>query len=638
MCGIAGIYSRGDGPIDESRLRAMQADLIHRGPDAAGLRVGPHIGLAFRRLAIIDLSSSANQPMASDEGDVWVIFNGEIYNFREVRSELERLGRRFRTRSDTEVIVQGYQEWGIEVFQKLNGMFAVGLWDGSREELFLVRDRVGKKPLYYREAGGEVIFASEVRALVVGMGETPAVDPTAIDLYLTYLCVPGDRSIYEGVRKVPPASIVRCSRTALTVSRYWRVSYRDKDNLKEREALQQLEEILTDATRIRMISDVPLGAFLSGGVDSSTIVALMSRITSPVRTFSIGMGTEDFNELPYARRVAEACGTRHEEIIVEPDAAAILPRLVWHYGEPFADSSAVPTYYVSAAAHKVVTVALNGDGGDEGFAGYQWHSTIRAAEALRRYCPEILRRRVFAPFLSGASCVLGAPGPLASLARLANRSASTPAESFWIWPGFTPAERALLYAPGFWARIHGHEPERYSRRAYESADGSNDLDRALQVGLETYLPDDLLVKVDIASMANSLEARSPLLDYRVLEFAARLPIGLNVKFLETKHLLKALASRLVPREVVHRQKRGFAVPIGEWLRGPLMRPLRVMLGHPRFQSRGLFNQGVVAGMIERHLAGEDYGAKLWALLWLELWFRMFIDRDISREDSLLELC
>lgn len=638
MCGIAGIFSRGDAPVPLQRLLPMRDDQTHRGPDAVGLRTGPHIGLVFNRLAIIDLSPLANQPMASEDDTVWIVFNGEVYNFKEIRRELERKGRRFRTQSDTEVIVQGYLEWGIDIAQRLNGMFAFALWDAPRETLYLVRDRLGKKPLFFRDAGGDVVFASEVRALVKGLKGTPPIDPHALDAYLSYLCVPGELSIYEGVRKVPPASIVTCTRAGLRVDRYWRISFRNKTRWKEGEAVERLDELLEDATRLCMTSDVPVGAFLSGGVDSSTVVAMMTRIGHPVRTFSVGFTEESMNELPHAHAVASVLSTRHVEMRVEPDAAGILPRLVWHYGEPFGDSSAVPTYYLAAVAREDVKVALNGDGGDEAFAGYPWNRAIRIAELYRRLVPGPLRR---GPLLRIGRLLAGLHAPrlrVAALSRLlgtwGERSA---ADLFWVWPGFQDVERNRLYLPSFRAQLDGSNPSAYCRAAFERADGLDDVDRGLQVIIETYLPDDLLVKVDIASMASSLEARSPLLDYRVLEFAASLPPSLKLRGFRTKHILKKVAARLVPPSTVYRRKQGFAVPMAAWLRGPLRKPLEVFLGHPRFVRRGYFDQAAVRSCIDRHMAGQDHAAKLWALLWLELWFRMFVDGDLGRQDSLHDI-
>ena len=561
MCGIAGIFSRGDVAPSTDRLLAMREDQTHRGPDAAGLYTGPHIGLAFNRLAIIDLSPLANQPMATEDGAARIVFNGEIYNYRELRRELEGQGRRFRTRSDTEVILQGYLEWGIDVVRRLNGMFAFGLWDAARETLCLARDRVGKKPLFYRDAEGEVAFASEVRALIRGLGSAPPFDPHALNAYLGYMCVPGDQSIYAGVRKVPPAGLITCHRGGTRIERYWKLSFRHKVEMAEGEALERLDALLEDATRLRMISDVPLGAFLSGGVDSSTVVGMMNRAGGPVRTFTVGFSDESLNELPHARVVARALGTQHVEIPIEADAAAILPRLVWHYGEPFADSSAVPTFYVSAAARQQVKVALNGDGGDESFAGYPWNRAIRVTELYHRLVPRSLRRGVLARLGGVLSRLAGTEGPVRSLSRLlADWSERPAADLFWIWPGFRAADLDRLYTPSFRSRLVDRDPATYCHAKYVGADGPDDVDRGLQVVIESYLPDDLLVKTDIASMANSLEARSPLLDYRVLEFAASLPSSLKFRRLREKHLLKALAARLVPPAVVYRRwRRGSGV-------------------------------------------------------------------------------
>jgi asparagine synthase (glutamine-hydrolysing) len=409
-------------------------------------------------------------------------------------------------------------------------------------------------------------------------------------------------------------------------------------DITENKALERLDALLEDATRLRMISDVPLGAFLSGGVDSSTVVAMMSRVGHRVRTFTAGFTDESVNELPYARVVARALGTEHVEIPIEADAAAILPRLVWHYGEPFADSSAVPTHYVSMAAREHVKVALNGDGGDESFAGYPWNRAIRVAELYHRFVSRSLRRSVLAPCGATLARVAAADGPLRSLSRLmADWSDRPAADLFWIWPGFRAADLVRLYTPSFRSRLTDFDPAAYCHAIYEGADGPDEVDRGLQVVLQSYLPDDLLVKTDIASMANSLEARSPLLDHRVLEFAASLPSSLKFKRLQTKRLLKALAARLVPPSVVYRRKQGFAIPQATWLRGPLRRTLEVLLGHPRFADRGIFDAGEALHLLDRHLGGEDHSSKLWALLWLELWFRMFVDGDLRRQDSLHDL-
>jgi asparagine synthase (glutamine-hydrolysing) len=615
----------------------MRADQTHRGPEAVGQWTGPHIGLAFNRLAVIDLSPEANQPMVSRDGEAWIVFNGEIYNFRQVRRDLEACGRRFRTQGDTEVILEGYRQWGIDVVNRLNGMFAFALWDAPKETLYLVRDRVGKKPIFYLDASGEVVFASEVRALIKGLRGTPGVSLPALDAYLSYLCVPGDMSIYEGVRKVPPASIVTCNRGGLRVDRYWRMSFRNKVRYTEQEAIDHLDELLEDATRLCMTADVSVGAFLSGGVDSSTVVAMMNRIAHPVRTFSVGFTDESLDELPHARAVSTALRTRHVEMIVEPDAAAILPRLVWHYGEPFADSSAVPTYYLAEVARADVKVALNGDGGDEGFVGYPWNRTIQISETYRRLLPRSVRGA-----LAPLGAVLGRlPGSLRTVAGLGRLLGEwgerSPADLFWIWPGFGGPSRNSLFLPSVLAKLDGSDPSAYCRSVFDAVDGPSDLDRSLQVIIETYLPDDILVKIDIASMANSLEARSPLLDHRVLEFTASLPASLKFKTCRTKHILKKFVAQFVPPSTVYRPKQGFAVPLAAWLRGPLRRPVEVFLTHPRFRKRELFDQKTVQHFVDRHMAGEDHSPKLWALLWLEMWFRMFVDGDLGKEDSLRQI-
>ncbi len=634
MCGIAGIYRRGGAPIEPERLVAMRDDQRHRGPDAEGLHVVPHAGLAFNRLAIIDLSPGANQPMVLEEDGLAIVFNGEIYNFQEVRAHLESEGQVFRTKSDTEVILRGFRAWGLDVVPRLDGMFAFALFEPAKRTMHLVRDRLGKKPLFYADAEGEVVFASEVRALTRGLLRRPPPSARAIDAYLAYLAVPGEMSIWEGVHKLPPASILTCTLEGATLRRYWRLRHDGPRIENENEALEQLDAHLLEATRKRLISDVPLGAFLSGGVDSSVVVAQMARAAGSVRTFTITLADTGLDESPYARLVASALGTRHEEIRVEPDAAGILPRLVWHYGEPFGDSSAIPSYYVSQAARREVTVVLTGDGGDEGFAGYPWHRAAHLAATYRENFSESFRGAAgrTAAALARSRAV---PGRLRAAARfLSVWGRRDPGEAYWIWPGLPPAERTALYTPEFLAALAGHDPAAHAHAAYRATNGLPELERALHLGLTTYLPDDLLVKVDIASMAHSLEARSPLLDHHLLEFAAALPARFKVAGLTTKALLKKLAARLVPREAVYRRKQGFALPIDAWLRGPLRRPLEALIESPQFERRGLFRVEEVRRLNARHQAGEDLAPRLYSILCLELWHRMFVDGDLGRDDRL----
>jgi len=636
MCGISGILTRGSTPVDPDRVLAMRSDLHHRGPDAVGLYAAGAVVLGFNRLAIIDLSPAANQPMRADDGSVALVFNGEIYNFRELRARLEGLGRTFRTRSDTEVILEGYRQWGRDLFPLLHGMFAIAVWDAPAKRLHLVRDRVGKKPLFYSDRNGEVVFASELHALLRGLPTRPEVNPEAIALYLAYHVVPGSTCIFRGVHKVPPATCLTFDARGMDSWRYWRASFSAKRRLREPEILEQLEPLVRDAVRSRLISDVPLGAFLSGGVDSSVVSAFMAAEGGKVRTFTVTMPSAGYDEGPHARVVARHLGTDHSEIAIEPRTSWILPKLIWHYGEPFADSSAVPSYLVSEVARREVTVVLNGDGGDESFAGYHWHLAARCADVYRGVVPEGLRR-MFAALGPRLGEARGLPAPTRAFGRFLVRWGNRdPRRAPWIW-GDSPAPDLDGFLVPAFAKTLRVRLDEVAQEAYERSDGAEELDRALALGLETYLPDDLLVKMDIASMAHSLEARSPLLDHRVIEFMATVPGGAKMKRFETKRLLKALAARYVPASVLYRRKMGFSIPLAEWLRGPLGPAARRVLTGRRLAARGILNADRIADLFREHTAGRDHSAILWAVLWLELWFRMFVDGDLSPDQSLDEV-
>jgi asparagine synthase (glutamine-hydrolysing) len=494
---------------------------------------------------------------------------------------------------------------------------------------------MGKKPLFYRDAGGEVAFASELQALLSALGSTPEIDPEALDLFLAYACVPGERSIFSGVRKLPPAHVAAFDAKGSSLRRYWELSFRDKSARGEDELLAELDSLLSDATRIRMIADVPLGAFLSGGVDSSVVVAHMSRLASGVRTFAIGFPEERFNELPHAAKVARHCGTVHEELVIKPDAAEILPRLVWHYGEPFGDASAVPTYYVAQAARRHVTVALNGDGGDESFAGYDWCRREAILQRYRESLPLALRRGPLRALGTAAAFLPGRAGH--QLGAMLTRGAQTVGETYWNWDLWGEAERSRLYRPAWRQRLAGFRARAHLEDLFARGTAGEDLDRALEAMIHLYLPDDLLVKADIASMANSLEPRSPLLDYRIVEFAARLPTSLKVRGGLTKALLKRHAADLVPREVVYRPKQGFSVPLADWLRGALRPSLAGILLHPRALERGYFQPDALRALVQSFLGGAEHATRLWGLLWLEIWHLLFIDKAIAPGDSLRQV-
>ncbi|MFN7954695.1 MAG: asparagine synthase (glutamine-hydrolyzing) [bacterium] len=629
MCGIAGfVRPAGGRDTDDATatLGRMSATLRHRGPDDSGVWTDGTAGLAHQRLAIIDLSPAGHQPMASEDGRVHIVFNGEIYNFLELRRELEEQGFAFRSRSDTEVIVQGYRRWGADVFSRLRGMFAIAIWDTAERRLILARDRVGKKPLYYALHDGCLVFGSEIKAILAFPGIPRRPNLEAIHHYLTLQYVPSPWTAFEGIHKLPPAhTLVLEARGEPKLAAYW--SLPDPRSTRPRpraELIAELVEQLREAVRLRLISDVPLGAFLSGGVDSSAVVAMMAQAgVGRVKTFSIGFREAEYDETRWARRVAERYGTEHEEMIVEPDAVDVVPKLVWHYGEPFADSSAVPTYYVSQMARRHVTVALNGDGGDESFLGYPRYE--RCWKRDRSGPPSVPLRR-----LAGALVHLVPPFTARiPVVRIVRRVLKT-------WTA-TPVE---LYAPSI---VYFRDEDKltsygdslrplldrstlalldpYFAAAPSLTGGASWAD------LHTYLPDDLLVKVDVASMAHSLEARSPLLDHALMEWAATIPVADKLAG-GLKSLLKEAMEPHLPHDLLHRPKMGFGVPIDHWFRRELEPMARDVLLDATARRRGLFRPRWVEATIDQHVSGRySHHIRLWAMLMLELWFRMWIDSN-----------
>lgn len=624
MCGIGGIFHRGGGEVSEARLLRMREAMAERGPDDAGIYRAPGIGLVHRRLSILDLSPAGRQPMANEDGTVWVVFNGEVYNFPQLRRELEERGHRFHSHSDTEVLVHGYEEWGLGLLQRIFGMFACGLWDGRKRRLLLARDRVGKKPLFWAEHGGEVLFASTLRALREGLAFTPEVDLAALDCFLTYSYIPAPHTIFQGVHKLPAAHFALFEEGRTRIERYWHLSFARQRHRPTEEWLEELDFLLREAVRRRLLSDVPLGALLSGGVDSSLVVALMAQCAGePVRTFTITSEDPRLNEAPYARRVAERWGTLHTELRLGEVSLDVLPRILWHYGEPFADPSALPSYFVSRLARQHVTVVLNGDGGDEAFGGYSRYSGLWWLEHLRRTMPIGMRKGLAAwgrdPRRRGSRWLQALALPLEE--RYARHTA-------WLdW-------REALYTPSFRKQLEDHHPQHVHRDLLALADGPTELDRAFFVDFGTWLPDGLLTKMDVASMAHALEARSPLLDTSVLEFAASIPASQKLPWGQPKFLLKRLAERYVPREVLYRRKGGFLVPVGPWLRerGPWLRKL---LLSPTALGRGLFRPETVEQVLEAYLRGErHHERRVWTLLCWELWCRLFLEGTLSPEEPL----
>lgn len=626
MCGIAGkLYLNLQGTVETDLLQRMTAALRHRGPDDEGVWVEGPVGLGHRRLAIIDLSPRAHQPMVNEDGSLRIIFNGEIYNFQTLREDLQQKGHVFQSESDTETILHLYEEKGAQCLQHLQGMFAFALWDARHHTLFLARDRLGKKPLYYYRDGTRFIFASEIKALLAHPEVPRQVNSRVLPLYLSYGYVPAPYTMFANIYELPPGHFLTVQDGQVSIREYWDIHYPSVSHLpcSEQESIEQVRGLLQKAVRARLISDVPLGAFLSGGLDSTAIVACMAQLgNQPVKTFAVGFADDpSFNELEYARMAARAYGTDHHEFVVRPDAIALLTTLVYHHDQPFADSSAIPTYLVSQLTREHVTVVLTGDGGDELFAGYERFAAARLAEVYG-HTPQFLQAALIQLFRA-----LPESTSYNGFVRRARRFVEN-----------TPLPLALRYLG--WVAIFNdsfiHEllasgiemdPVSHFHTYFDRVRDVDPIGQLLYVNTKTYLPGDLLVKTDRMTMANSLEARCPFLDQELLEFAARIPSNLKLKGLTTKYILKKALEGLVPREIIHRRKHGFGVPLGRWFRTDLKDYVREMLLSPQALRRGYFREEILRRLIDEHQNGKrDHGHRLWSLLTLEIWHRVFIDR------------
>ncbi len=630
MCGIIGLISKGEVPL--AKLRSARDLMTHRGPDDDGINTIGEATFGFRRLAILDLSPAGHQPMLTPDGQVMLVFNGEIYNYKDLKAELQAECA-FRSAGDTEVILQGYLAWGWErLLEKLDGMFAIALWDNRTRMLYAARDHVGKKPFFFTCQNGELSFASTLNALVALQSKTPVVDPSVIDAYLTYQAVPAPRTIYQGIYQLAPAHQLTYHLDSQTLkqSRYWDVAYDQKTTANEAEILDQLDELVRNAVRRRLVSDVPVGAFLSGGVDSSLVVALAAQEKADgIDAVVMGFDDPAFDERQYARQVATHLGdaVRLNEYVLRPNAVQDLPKIIWQYGQPLADVSIVPTYYVAAAAKAHVSVVLNGDGGDELFAGYARPIVADAAARYRQLFPAGLRQRL-GDWFDGAE-----PKSLKKVAMLAQAGRSTAADAF-IYERAFRSYRETGYTDQLLASVAAH-PDHWYRDVWARAQAQDDVDRALYGDFMTYLPDQLLAKMDVSTMAWSVEGRSPLLDRSLIEFAATIPTSLRIRGYTTKYLLKRLAERYVPREVLYRRKRGFVMPANQWLRGDLAKYLQAALLSPTFAARQWMRPEFVMQMVQEHLAGKrNWGEQLWTLFVLELWARMMLDGTLHRDDSL----
>ncbi len=632
MCGICGVsFSDPVRTADRGLLVDMSAAIRHRGPDSDGFHIAPGIGLAVRRLAIIDVAGG-DQPIANEDGNVHVVFNGEIYNHEQLRGKLERRGHRFRSHTDTEAIVHAYEEYGADCVQHLRGMFAFAIWDARAQSLLLARDRVGKKPLYYALHDDALLFGSELKCLLRYPGFAPEPDLRAINDYLTLQYVPDPLSAFVGVQKLPPAHVLQWSAGKFELQRYWQLEFEPKQQVTYEEAQRLVREKVTEAVRIRLMSDVPLGAHLSGGIDSAIVVGVMAGLMDrPVSTFSVGFREEAYSELRYAREIAKRYHTDHHELVIEPQALDVLPDMVKHFDEPFADAAAIPLWYLSRFTREHVTVALNGDGGDEAFAGYQRYFADPVAD-LYGAIPQTLRRGVLDPLLAALPFRADVPAERSytgALRRL-SRAASMPAGASVVRWGsyFDEAEKRALFRPDVRASIDPTPTYERLHQSFSSAPARQRVDRTLYTDTLNYLPGGLLVKADRMTMAHSLEARSPLLDQDLLELAARLPVQYKLKGRRTKRVLRDAFVDMLPPAVFARPKMGFGVPLTAWFRGPLYDAARDLLLAPGARVGTYLRPGPIEQLLAENQRGvADHGKRIWTLLFLECWLRQYATVD-----------
>ncbi|MCG3119925.1 MAG: Asparagine synthetase [glutamine-hydrolyzing] 1 [bacterium] len=621
MCGICGtlLFSR-EAQIDAAEVRRMNEQIIHRGPDEDGFYLKGRVGLAMRRLSIVDLSGG-QQPISNEDGTIWIVYNGEIYNFPELKRDLENRGHHFKTRSDTEAIVHAYEEYGVDCPAKLNGMFAFAIWDERRERLFLSRDRLGKKPLYYYKNNEQLVFGSELKCLLAAKNVPRQISRQALDLYLTFEYVPAPHSIFADIFKLPAGhSLVIEGNGKHEIRQYWDLHFHE-NGYQQQELEKGLVDLLQDAVKIRLMSDVPLGAFLSGGIDSSCIVALMAQVMKePVKTFSIGFAEGSYNELNFARAIAKHYKTDHKEFILRPSALELTDKLIKHLDEPLGDFSIFPTYLVSKMAREHVTVVLSGDGGDELFGGYD---TYLADAMYRQYrkVPAFIRNRVIMPVSSCLPPSEKKKGLRNRIKRFVEGTRYPEDLQHVRWMMFlADAEKSRLYGEAM-APVRSQDlPYEYIRHYFAQADSQDYVNRQLYVDIKTYLCDDIMVKVDRMSMATSLEARAPFLDYRVVEYAATIPSALKIHGTTTKYILKKAMAPLLPPAIINRGKEGFSIPIKNWLREELRPMMLDILSPARMQRDGLFNADYVQRLVTEHLQGaENHSHRLWALMVFNIW-------------------
>jgi asparagine synthase (glutamine-hydrolysing) len=625
MCGIAGFIESSDvhEPLREEEARALVHQMCrtirHRGPDDEGVLVEPGVALGMRRLSIIDVSTG-RQPIDNEDGSVSIVFNGEIYNFPELRKTLEAAGHRFYTHTDTEVIVHAYEQWGHAAFAKLRGMFGLAIWDRRTRRLVIARDRVGIKPVHYASAGGRLYFGSEIKSILCAPDLPRDLNPAALDHYLSFLYGPRDASFFAHIRKLPPGHTLTWQNGRVTIEQYWQPGTDESFRGTDADAVEQLQHVLTGAVRAHLLSDVPLGAFLSGGIDSSVVVALMSQVSGGrVKTFSIGFDQPQYDELTFARQVAAHYATDHYEDVVTPDGIAILDTLVSHFDEPFGDASAIPTWYVSQLASKHVTVTLSGDGGDELFGGYDRYLQDPRVAAIDRYAPPAIRH---VAGMVAQTLPQGAKGKR-FLRHIANSERGRYVDAVGF---FNADDKRELYSPDLQSVLPASTPEQRVLAVFDRYAHLPWASQMMRFDIETYLPEDILTKVDRTSMAHSIESRVPLLDNDVIDFALTLPAAMKIRNGRRKHVLKEVAARLLPASLVDRRKQGFAVPLDVWFRGNLGELFSDTLLSARAVARGYFEPRYIRQLISEHLDGRrDHALRLWQLVVLERWHEQYVD-------------
>jgi asparagine synthase (glutamine-hydrolysing) len=636
MCGFIGRINFDGQGIQPELIQKMTDRIKHRGPDSQGIYVKDHVGLGHRRLSIIDLSPDGAQPMSNKDQTVWIVFNGEIYDFQKLRDDLIEKGYEFQSKSDTEVIIYLYEEYGEKCVEYLRGMFTIVIWDTKKQRIFMARDRAGQKPLKYYLNDKFIAFGSELKSLLLDPDVPKEIDLPAINHYLTLQYVPHPATGFKGIKKLPAGHTMTIDLNAdgtppkVEIKPYWELSYETIEKRTEKEWVEKIRESLEESVRLRMISDVPLGAFLSGGLDSSAVVAMMAKHSStPVKTFSIGFNEKKYNELPFARKVAQQFKTDHKEFIVEPEALKILPKLIDHYEEPYADSSAIPTWYLSEMTKEHVSVALNGDGGDENFAGYGTFPIHLFAEKVYGRIPKILRKALVIPSTRLFHKVM--KNTLSERCRRFAESFETAGDSRYLRyvSYFTPEQKAELYRDDFkeeWNQMQ--KTEDLFLKTVGKSGSKESLYRALHFNFTSYMQDDLLVKVDIASMAFGLEARSPLLDHHFVELAAKIPYKLKLKRYKTKAIFKKALEGILPNEIIYRKKKGFAVPLEHWFRNEMKEFTADILLKEGAMIHQWLKKDVIQMYFDEHCNTKiNHSSKLWALLTLELWLQRFFKSE-----------